>query len=475
MNKHEYLLRFHRFQRSREKHFAPKIAKALINQYRTVTDNIERGFAAVDLISSEEIMRILRNIYMDAAITYGAKVRADFVRNKLPVKSYGQKARMPMGFSEQMAQLIAQYFRTDILNTSEDITATTKNLIKKVFTEAYEKGLSLDELVAQLKDTELSKVRARLIARTETVTSANKGAMFVAKDTGLELNKEWLSAKDSRVRLHHRNENGLVIPMDEFFTVGPDLMQYPGDRGGHDGAPVVSAGNVVNCRCTILHIPIDDVRTIPKPVTPAKFTPAKTITEAEDFAIKSGLTKEVSYKDVDVDVANSFNKVFFEQKQKYDLRVLDSIKVVENMQGSNPKALASFISYRGDPEINVEISKHGLQKIKETGYEEYFNKLKGSYEMVNIEGMAKHEAIHYLQRTKMTGFNDNELIHEAFRAGELLQSSGSLSLYSRNNMAEFMAELGTAKFHGKQLNDIYTLNRDTKPQYDIIKKLWDLL
>ncbi len=92
----------------------------------------------------------------------------------------------------------------------------------------------------------------------ETVTSANQGAMFVAKETGLTLRKGWLSARDSRVRFHHRNENGQVIGVDDFFTVGNDLMLYPGDKGGHNGQPKVSAGNLCNCRCSVLMIPVDD-------------------------------------------------------------------------------------------------------------------------------------------------------------------------------------------------------------------------
>lgn len=261
MNKHEYLLRFNRFQKSREKFFAPKIAKALIAQYKTVLDNIDQADIAINKINHLQVERVVRNIYMDSAIVYGAKIRSDLkkerlIKSAIPI-SYSSKARMPMGFSDRMAQLIADYFRTDILNTSLGITNTTKDLIRKVFTDAYAKGLSIDQIISQLKDTELSRVRARLIARTETVTSANKGAMFVAKDTGLELNKEWLSARDNRVRFHHREENGQIIGMNDFFTVGPDLMQYPGDRGGHDGAPKVSPSNYCNCRCTILHIPVD--------------------------------------------------------------------------------------------------------------------------------------------------------------------------------------------------------------------------
>lgn len=245
--KDNYRQRFSSFQQSREKFFAPKLKRALLAQYQTVINNVELGSAAIELINATDITIIINDLYYDAATVYGAKIRADLNR---------QKARMPIGFSEEMAALIRAYFQTDILNTSQGITETTKNLIRKVFTEAYELGLGIDDIVAKLGNTELSAVRARMIARTETVVSANRGAQFVAKNSGFLLSKEWLSARDNRTRRDHLAENGQIVPMDGFFNVGGYEMAVPGDKGGKDGQSVVPASQIVNCRCTVLYQPI---------------------------------------------------------------------------------------------------------------------------------------------------------------------------------------------------------------------------
>lgn len=247
--KDSYRLRFRRFQQSREKYFAPKIKKALLAQYQTVVNNVDLGTSAIDLINAADMAVLINELYYDAATVYGAKIRSDLNR---------QKARMPIGFSEQMRGLIKAYFQTDILNTSQGITETTKDLIRKVFTEAYEKGLGIDDIVSQLANTELSAVRARLIARTETVVSANRGAEFVAKNTGLKLNKEWLSATDNRTRRDHLLENGQIVAMNGYFNVGGYDMQIPGDKGGKDGKLAVPAKQIVNCRCCCLFEPIRD-------------------------------------------------------------------------------------------------------------------------------------------------------------------------------------------------------------------------
>lgn len=247
--KNEYYRRFSNFQQSRERMFAPQFYRLIRSQYKVVIDNVAKGFEAVDLIDHFALVPLVEKLYYDAAIVYGAKIRADLTK---------QKARMPIGFNEQMYELIKQYFSTDILNTSAGITETTKELIRKIFTEAYREGWSNDEIVEKLQNTELSRIRSRMIARTETVTAANQGAVFAAKKTGLKLKKEWLATMDNRTRRDHLMEDGKVVGMDDYFNVGGYEMFQPGDRGGKSGKPTVAAKEIVNCRCTILFEPIRD-------------------------------------------------------------------------------------------------------------------------------------------------------------------------------------------------------------------------
>lgn len=103
--------------------------------------------------------------------------------------------------------------------------------------------------------------RAARIARTEIISSSNYGSMRGAQETGFLLNKEWLSAIDSRTRtipsdqFDHRAMDEVQVGMDEFFKVpkkggGFELLALPGDHSG-------SVGNTVNCRCTLAYIPLD--------------------------------------------------------------------------------------------------------------------------------------------------------------------------------------------------------------------------
>ena len=196
---------------------------------------------------------LLNVIYYDAAKNYGAKIFTQY--NKL--KRVEVKARQPMGFSERMNELIKKYFGVDILNTSLGITETTKRLIRQVFTDGYAKGLGINDLIKQLENTELSRTRARLIARTETVTAANAGAYIVAKNTGLKSNKIWIAVKDKRTRHDHAEVDGQTVPIDKYFNVGVSTMLVPGGRTQEDGSDV-PINEVANCRCTTGYIALRD-------------------------------------------------------------------------------------------------------------------------------------------------------------------------------------------------------------------------
>jgi uncharacterized protein with gpF-like domain len=201
-------------------------------------------------IDSSSINQALKPLYLDAGIVYGAKVRSQITAHK---------ARMPIGFNQRMIDLMTAYFQTDILNVSEGITETTGEYIRLILSRAVEQGQGIDWIVKQLGNTEISRIRSRLIARTETVTAANQGAIFAAKDTGLLCNKEWLATMDNRTRHDHRIVDGQKIAMDAYFDLpGGVKMLQPGDRGGKNGQLTTPAKETINCRCTVLIEPVRD-------------------------------------------------------------------------------------------------------------------------------------------------------------------------------------------------------------------------
>ncbi len=242
---------FNKFQKSREKYYGPKINKELksqVNQFIKAKQQGKSDGDALNSISSAKLYTLLKELYLDAGIVYGAK-HLTYLRK--------EKARMPIGFNRLLTQLMNEYFFTDLLNVVEDITTVTRNKIRDVLVAAYAAGRSFTDIANELTATGFTQARARLIARTETVTAANQGAMLSVKTTGLELNKVWISAKDNRTRrrprdkFDHLHMDGKLVGYEDSFNVDGETMQQPGDR--KNGA---SAGNICNCRCAVGFYPV---------------------------------------------------------------------------------------------------------------------------------------------------------------------------------------------------------------------------
>lgn len=97
--------------------------------------------------------------------------------------------------------------------------------------------------------------RATVIARTETIGALNFGREdsfhAVAEELGGEFMHGWLATIDKRVRPAHlaadmgNAETGQIVPLDQPFLVGGELLMRPGDPSG-------SAANVIQCRCSTL-------------------------------------------------------------------------------------------------------------------------------------------------------------------------------------------------------------------------------
>src|SRR6185437_11480705 len=83
------------------------------------------------------------------------------------------------------------------------ISRTTIDQIERVLQKAQREGLGVDETVKELEDEDLTKFRARLIVRTETVKATNITQLAAADNEDFEMDKQWIAIEDRRTRLSH--------------------------------------------------------------------------------------------------------------------------------------------------------------------------------------------------------------------------------------------------------------------------------
>lgn len=156
--------------------------------------------------------------------------------------------RQPLG---RMSTITAanQKIRELAPGKAYEIAQTSRELIRQsIEATATLPGGTVARIAAQiLTDNVASRgTRARRVAHTESHESANFGSIDVAKLVSRALDKVWLSLMDGRQRDAHGGAHKQRRRLEQNFTVGGELMSYPGDSSL--GA---SASNLVNCRCVL--------------------------------------------------------------------------------------------------------------------------------------------------------------------------------------------------------------------------------
>jgi SPP1 gp7 family putative phage head morphogenesis protein len=91
---------------------------------------------------------------------------------------------------------------------------------------------------------DLTPARARAIAQTEVGMASSKATLEGYRQSGVAERKEWLSARDSRVRDSHVELDGMVVNFDEDF-----VSPLTGARGEAPGM-MNDPSEDINCRCT---------------------------------------------------------------------------------------------------------------------------------------------------------------------------------------------------------------------------------
>lgn len=124
--------------------------------------------------------------------------------------------------------------------------------VTSAVTQAVLQGQTAPQLAASIAGIAAMDQRAAMKAARTAMTSAHalgklKGYERAA-GMGIDVEKQWLAALDSRTRGSHRHLDGETVKLDAEFSNG---LMYPGDPDG-------PASEVYNCRCTLVPV-IGDV------------------------------------------------------------------------------------------------------------------------------------------------------------------------------------------------------------------------
>jgi uncharacterized protein with gpF-like domain len=190
---------------------------------------------------------IITKIYNACFNTFGERLWIAIQKHSKPTET---KRGVPLTPQYDLARRLwiatsAAYKVTEIVGTTQE---QAQAIIQKATEEAIAEGLGEIDTAALIQRRineaggDLSRLRSRMIARTESHAASTASTQMAVKSSGLPMQKEWIASGGERTRSAHASAHGQVRGMDEPFNVGGELLMVPGDTNG-------SAENVINCRC----------------------------------------------------------------------------------------------------------------------------------------------------------------------------------------------------------------------------------
>lgn len=203
-------------------------------------------------INDDKLNQAFYDVYLNIGSLYGKRIGQSI--NK---EIREEKAFFYDDFVTKFQTFLVNWLQ---INGGSKIVSVRQNLIEYLIAEV-QRGISQELTIREIAKAMQELVNSRKfyrwqalrIARTETTAAANLGATRAGSDSGLILEKVWISSHDSRTRrrpddkFDHYVMHKVKVDENDHFNVQGDLMLYPGDPKGQPA-------NQINCRCTVAMI-----------------------------------------------------------------------------------------------------------------------------------------------------------------------------------------------------------------------------
>lgn len=222
----------------------PKIRAQFRREGKRVLAAIEEGADAEDageLVDVEEWERLLTAIW----IGFG---KITFSQTLAELRALKQDEPD----LEDLPDLIAAIGGYVALRAQSLVANTKRRLLfiqRRLITTA-----SVVTAEALLKEAEIlyggwEAGRAGSIARHNVMAATAIAQHAAAVHSGAQLEKEWVSMQDGKVRPSHVAADGQIIGLEDFYIVGGEQLVEPRDPAG-------SPAETANCRCQEIYHPV---------------------------------------------------------------------------------------------------------------------------------------------------------------------------------------------------------------------------
>lgn len=262
-----------RMNRKLETKWFPKIKGAIQDKVSSLIVRLRKDgiHSGIEFLHQDTSNKMLADIVMKLYQNVGSVHARSSQRILMQEigKSEGSYHSKRIGYAQQWIDFIQNYLKAFLLEKiTFRINETTRDQLLAVLNEAVQKGWGVDETVNHLQDLPFVGYQAARIVRTEINRAANAGVLAQGVSFEYELQKIWISVRDSRTRgvnpkdhADHFSMDGQTVDFYEHFVDARsgNLLMMPGD-------PKVGPEDTVNCRCNFATRPKRDEngRLIPK-------------------------------------------------------------------------------------------------------------------------------------------------------------------------------------------------------------------
>ena len=228
-----------------------KILVRLEEEKNEIAKSVMDGKPPEDGINEDKWYKTLLDIY----VMIGMRAAEAEVQKLKSMYNIENKAGPTIAFGGMSSKKIISYFDKVGMKKVRYIKNTVKSICKSELKEGMDLGESPAQLASRIKDKieNIIPNRATVIARTEVVGAGNAGDYYGAMDSGLNLEKHWLTVRDGKEREWHSSVDGQVRDMDEPFDVPNrdgviEQLMFP-----LDSSLGASADNIIQCRCVMTY------------------------------------------------------------------------------------------------------------------------------------------------------------------------------------------------------------------------------
>ena len=193
------------------------------------------------LLEAKYLPKLITNLYKST----GVPVAREEINNFL-----GQKAAPDM-WEDVVNRWVQNNAGKKVKIIKENYQEWFRNYLK----DTLDPKLSVEEMVSSLYKTvskdfsSLQEWQVRRIIQTESLTSMSVAASESIKELNIPFMKTWVISGNN-TRPGHAVMDGVMIEDTELFNVDGELLEFP--RDGENGA---SAGNIINCACSVIREP----------------------------------------------------------------------------------------------------------------------------------------------------------------------------------------------------------------------------